>query len=164
MEERKQIRETYIEVVGKILKKFRYKINSPDEDIWKWFLVDSILLVIYHIISFVVMGTPTPVSLLLNTILVIRFIVNNTKENRKIVNKAKKRKRSTKNEYTSIHAMIAIAESIAIILMVVMILWLGIDNNIGQRELATFVILCISLFEGWKDVNVSLLEATPQTF
>lgn len=96
--------------------------------------------------------------------MVFRFIIGNHRENRKVVNKARKNKKATKNEYTSMHAMIAISEAIATGLMVVMILWLGVDNNIGQIQLATVVIVCISFFEGWKDISISFFDATPKIF
>lgn len=164
MKERKKFRDKYIEATESVLMKLRYKTSSYDVGAWKWLKWELILLVAYHIASLVTIGVPTPVSLLLNTLLVVRFIINNTRENRKVVTKAKKQKKSAKNEYTSMHAMIAIGEIIAVGLMAVMILWLGVDNNIGQKELATAVILLISLFEGWKDINVSFFEATPRVF
>lgn len=159
-----KLRDWYLEVAEQLLKKLRYKTKPYDQETWGLFKLELMLLVLYHIVSLVTMGSPTPISLFLNTLLVLRFIVGNHRENKKIVNKAKKNKRTSKNEYTSMHAMIAIGESIAAGLMIAMIFVLGIDNNIGQKEFATVVILCISFFEGWKDINVSFFEATPKTF
>lgn len=164
MGERKKFRDNYLAFSEFILKKLRYRVSVYDEKAWAWLRLELILLIAYHIISIVTMGTPTPVSLFLNTLMVFRFIIGNHRENRKVVNKARKNKKATKNEYTSMHAMIAISEAIATGLMVVMILWLGVDNNIGQIQLATVVIVCISFFEGWKDISISFFDATPKIF
>lgn len=160
----KKLRDRYLDLTEYILKKFRYKVNAYDAETWNSLVFELFLLLAYHILSIVFMGIPTPISLYLNTLLVFKFIVGNARENRKIVNKAKRNRKSTKNEYTSMHAMIAIGETIAVMLMVMMICLLGVENNIGQVELATVVILCISFFEGWKDISVSFFDATPKIF
>lgn len=164
MSKKGKLRDWYLAAAERLLKKLRYKTKPYDEKTWGIFIFEIVLLIIYHIISLFCMGIPTPVSLILNFLIVMRFIFGNHRENRKIVNKAKRNKRASKNEYTSMHAMIAIGEGIAVGLMIIMLFWLGIENNIGQKELATVVILCISFFEGWKDINVSFFDATPQTF
>lgn len=164
MENKRNLRDWYLEGTEEILKKLRYTTNQYDKDTWKMFKWETILLVVYHMVSLATMGIPTPVSLLLNTLMVCRFIIGNHRENKKLVNKRKSQKKSAKNEYTSMQAMIAIGEGIVIILMAMMLLFLGIDNNIGQKEFATFIIVCISFFEGWKDINVGFFGATPQTF
>lgn len=147
-----------------ILKKLRFKVGSYDEKLWKWNAIELVLLVVYHGVSIATIGIPTPITLLLNTILVIRFIVENTRENVKVKNRAKKNKKASKNEFTSMHAMIAIGESIAVVLLTIMLMWLGLENNIGQKEFATFIILCISLFEGWKNISIGCFEAKPNAF
>lgn len=164
MEKQKKLRDKYLGLTEDILKKFRYKVNAYDAETWQWLELELFLLLAYHILSIALMGIPTPISLCLNTLLVFKFIVGNARENRKIVNKAKRNRKSAKNEYTSMHAMIAIGETIAAMLMVIMILWMGVENNIGQVEFATSVILCISFFEGWKDISVSFFDATPKIF
>lgn len=164
MEGQKKFRDRYIHLSEKILRKLQYKTNAYDEKAWNWMKLELAVLIMYHIISIVIMDEPTPISLFLNTLMVFRFIIGNHRENRKIVNKARKNRKATKNEYTSAHAMIAIGEAIAAGLMVLMIFWLGVDNNIGQIQLATVVIVCISFFEGWKDISVSFFDATPKTF
>lgn len=164
MEERKRCRDRYLRFSENVLKKLRYKVNDYDENAWKYLVLELILLIAYHIISLVMMGTPTPISLFLNTAMVFRFIIGNHRENRKVVSKARRRKKASRNEYTSMHEMIAIGELIAAVLMVIMIFWLGVDNNIGQIQLATSVIVCISFFEGWKDISVSFFDATPKVF
>ncbi len=164
MKEHKKLRDKYIGFSEIVLKKLRYKVNAYDEQTWIWFKIELFFLIAYHILSLVAMGLPTPISLFLNMLLVLRFIIGNHRENRKIVNKAKRAKRASKNEYTSMHEMIAVGEMIAAGLMLIMIFYLGIDNNIGQIQLATFVIVCISFFEGWKDISVSFFDATPRAF
>lgn len=164
MKEHKTLRDKYIGFSEFVLKKLRYKVNAYDEQTWIWFKIELFFLIVYHILSLAAMGLPTPISLFLNMLLVLRFIIGNHRENRKIVNKAKRAKRASKNEYTSMHAMIAVGEMIAAGLMLVMIFYLGIDNNIGQIQLATSVIVCISFFEGWKDISVSFFDATPRAF
>ncbi|MCM1254460.1 MAG: hypothetical protein NC321_16715 [Clostridium sp.] len=160
----KRFQDTYLRFSENILIKLRYKVNAYDEKSCKWLMMELLLLIVYHVFSLIKMGTPTPVSLYLNTALVFRFIIGNHRENRKIVNKAKKSKKASKNEYTSMHEMIAIGELIAAGLMVIMIFWLGVDNNIGQIQLATCVIVCISFLESWKDISVSFFDATPKVF
>lgn len=164
MEKQKKFRDKYLSLTENILKKLRYKVNAYDVETWNWLKVELLFLLAYHVFSIILMETPTPISLYLNTLLVFKFIVGNARENKKIVNKAKRSKRSTKNEYTSMHAMIAIGEVIAAGLMVIMIFILGVENNIGQVQFATIVIMCISFFEGWKDISVSSFNAAPKTF
>lgn len=164
MGEQKRLCDKYLIFTENVLKKLRYRVKVYDEKTRMLLEVELIFLIAYHISSLVTMGNPAPISLFLNTLMVLRFIVGNTRENKKVVNKARKNKKSTKNEYTSMHAMIAIGEIIATGLMVIMIFWLGVDNNIGQVQFATFVVVCISFFEGWKDISVSFFEATPKAF
>lgn len=164
MGKQKRFHNRYLTFSEKILKKLRYKINAYDREEWTWLKLEMILLVAYHVISIITMGTPTHVSLFLNTVMVFRFIVGNNRENRKVVNKAKESNHEISSGYISTHAIIAIIEAIMAGLMVLMIFWLGVDNNIGQIEFATIVILVISFFEGWKDINVSFFDATPMIF
>ncbi|MBD5554755.1 MAG: hypothetical protein HDQ95_05235 [Roseburia sp.] len=155
MKRHKNFRDSYLSLLRKIIEKLGYEVNGNDNTAWIVLILETAVLAGYYVISVLLTGKPTPVSLYLNTVLLLRYFLGNFRRVWRTNKKAKESKGDTE-AYIIVHSRIALVEIAIIVAVCMMFYCYGIYW--------TETLLCVSIFfvEGWKDIHVEFFDAVPK--
>lgn len=161
MKEHRNFRDSYLNLLRKIIEKIGYEVSRDDNTAWTVLILETAVLAGYYVISVLLAGKPMPVSLYLNTLLLLRYFLGNFRRVWRTNKKAKENKGNTE-AYIVVHSWTALVE--IAILFAVAITVVYYDKFVPVDQIWKLTLLCVSIFfvEGWKDIHVEFFDAVPK--
>ena len=157
----KNFRDSYLSLLRKIIEKLGYEVNGNDNTAWIVLMLETAVLAGYYVISVLLAGKPTTVSLYLNTALLLRYFFGNFRRVWRTNKKAKENKGDTE-AYIIVHSRTALVEMAILFAVSITVVYYG--KFVPVDRIWKLTLLCVSIFfvEGWKDIHVEFFDAVPK--